>query len=488
MIRINLPRGLKYRIEKANPGVITPGSDNDPLITIYGSGIYRQYRLISFTEVEETYEGNLTEDEIAEIEDELWEMRPKLLIEAKVRHYVKFVDDSPCYYDFHSEKLYGASGVREKKGPIKGESFRPSTNVRDFIEIMTEVPGTKTNVIDILEKNQNSDKSFATIWMNFLKLDASIRSTFLKVRRGICIYEGNAPTWQVGGEIGATDITLGAIFSGITYRKIVATFDKERRKLNASLLDDIEPESILAFLGLDSDVFDSSFVNIEKLITKNYIDSTDRIESLLAKYTSFLEGVWNHLINNIETSFSYTFSASSYYEETLNIPMRDSDLISYVIPARSPRWNNALERACLSVKNIIQSTRVGVDYFMHCKKEVNADSVIDYIAALVLISFSYCKTPTNSEKTREIKGRYKKRLLDFIQEKFGYIPPSNSGDSLFDPEALQMGLQRLLTFREQLLSDGQYAYASEIEKIFDGLNLGYNDENSLIPPPRGREH
>lgn len=487
MIRINLPRRLKYRIEKANPGVFSPGSDNEPLITIYGPGIYLQYRLISFTEVEETYEGDLTDDEIAEIEDEIGEKLPKLLVEAKVRHYVKFVDDSPCYYDFHSEKLYGASGVREKKGPIKGEPFRPSANVRAFIEEMTEVPGAKTNAIDILERNQNRDDSFATIWLNFLKLDASIRSTFLKVGHGICIYEGNAPTWQVGEEISATDITLAAIFSGITYRKIVATFDKESRKLNASLLDDIEPEGILAFLGLDGDVFDPSFVNIEKLITKNYYDSTDRIESLLDKYTSILEGVWNHLINNIETSLSYTFSASSYYEETLNIPMRDSDLIPYVIPVRTPRWNNALERACSSVKNIIQSTRVGVDYFMHCKKEVNADSVIGYIAALVLISFSYCKTPTNGEETREIKARYKKRLLNFIQEKFGYIPPSDSGDSLFDPKTLQMGLQRLLSLREQLLSDRQYAYASEIEKFFDDLKLGYNDENSLLPPSIGRE-
>lgn len=116
MIRINLPHGLRYKIEMKSSGIITPGSDNEPVITIYGPGTHLQYRLISFTEVKETYQGSLTDDDKLSIEDEVGENRPKLLAEAKIMHYVKFVDDSQCYYDFYSEQLYGACGIREKRG------------------------------------------------------------------------------------------------------------------------------------------------------------------------------------------------------------------------------------------------------------------------------------------------------------------------------------------------------------------------------------
>ena len=94
MIRINLPHGLRYKIEMKRSGIITPASDNEPGITIYGPGTHLQYRLISFTEVEETYKGSLTDDDKLAIEDEIGEKRPKLLAEAKIMHYVKFVDDS----------------------------------------------------------------------------------------------------------------------------------------------------------------------------------------------------------------------------------------------------------------------------------------------------------------------------------------------------------------------------------------------------------
>lgn len=38
MINTNLPRGLKYKIDKVRPGIIIPGTDNEPIITISGRG------------------------------------------------------------------------------------------------------------------------------------------------------------------------------------------------------------------------------------------------------------------------------------------------------------------------------------------------------------------------------------------------------------------------------------------------------------------
>lgn len=488
MIKMNFPHKLKYRIEKAKPGIVSLGSDDEPIITVYGRGIYLQYRLISFTKIEETYnQGELTEEEIIEIEDRIEDECSKLCVEANIRHYVQFVDDSPCYYDFRTEKLYGANGVREKKGPIKGEPFTPSSNVKCFIEKMTETPGAQVNALEILEKNHYAENSFGTIWSNFRKLDSSIRSTFSHVSHGKCIYAGNAQTWQVVEKIEASDeasdFTLAIIFSGIAYRKIVATFDTESGTLHASLREDMESKDILTFLGMDSDAFDPSFVDAEKLIQKNYYDSADRLEALLKTYTGILEAVWNRLIKKIENNLAYTFRAASYYEETLNIPKQASDLTSYEIRLHTHRWNNALERACQWVKSMLQSTRAGTDFFMYCKKEVNADSVIDYISAFILISFSYCKTPTKGEEAMKIKEQYKKKLLGLIQKKFDFSPPSNGKESII--EEIQSLLAELLS---ETRDTGMDASISKLVKINDLVNLlGYNDSNSLLSPSIGRE-
>lgn len=278
-------------------------------------------------------------------------------------------------------------------------------------------------------------------------------------------------------------LTLGTIFNGTAYRKIVATLNTENRKLNVSFLNDIEHNNILTFLGLDNDIFDSSSVNIEKLVTENYCDSADTLKSFFDKCANILESVWKHLVDEIETNLSYTFSASSYFEETQKMPTQYSDLTPYSIPTHTVRWDNALEQACSSVKNIIQSTRVGVDFFMNCKKEVSADSIIEYIATLVLISFCYCKTPTNSEVETAIKTRYRKVLLEFVRKKFDYNSSDNNGSAM---SALREGIQDLLNLRDQLWSEGQYAYASVIDKFYNELKLSHNDENSLIPPSRNR--
>ena len=113
--------------------------------------------------------------------------------------------------------------------------------------------------------------------------------------------------------------------------------------------------------------------------------------------------------------------------------------------------------------------------------------MIDYVAAIVLASVYYCKTPTSGDNESAIKARYSQKLRKLIREKFGYVSPRNGGEGLIDPEALRIELQDLFALRGQLLSDGLDAYASVIEKFFDGLKLSYNDENSLLPPSSGRE-
>ena len=43
MMKIKLPRGIKYRVETPQPGIVIPGSENEPIITVFGRGSYIQY-------------------------------------------------------------------------------------------------------------------------------------------------------------------------------------------------------------------------------------------------------------------------------------------------------------------------------------------------------------------------------------------------------------------------------------------------------------
>lgn len=121
MINTNLPRGLKYKIDKVRPGIIIPGTDNEPIITISGRGAMIQYRLVTFTLgkyalIEDTYcEGDLDQDELDGIETWISHSMPSLLSESKIRHLIYFLPNSKCYYDFLFQTLYGGDGYKEKK-------------------------------------------------------------------------------------------------------------------------------------------------------------------------------------------------------------------------------------------------------------------------------------------------------------------------------------------------------------------------------------
>lgn len=486
MIKLNFPRGLKYRIERTRPGIIIPGSGNEPIITIYGHGIYLQYRLISFTPVEETYKGDLSDDEKTRIEDEIQNYLQSLLSSVKVKHFVKFVSESPCYYDFGTGMLCGASGVREKKGAINGAPFEPSQSAKVFIDILTGEPNVPFDAFLIGERAGLSEGSIATSFGNFQKLDPSIRTTFSR-SRSTCVYKGNAQTWMIGKELEETSMTLAKIFKTVGNRNIVAILNKAQHQFNASLLNDVEPDFMLCFLGLNAELFDPTAMDVERFVMNGYCNSVSTFNALLRRYSNALEAVWNQIIRNITENLLYSLRASSYYEDTEKIPLYETDLRGYSLPLQGVRWENSLKRICPSIKEVLQETQVGADFFGYCDTDVNTDKAIGYIAALVLASFCYCQTETTDEENSQLRVRYQQKLQALIREKFDYNPPSNSGNRLFDPKEFQKGLQLLLEHQERVTNDGQDAYAAELSIIINQFVLSYNDDNSLLPPSMNRE-
>ena len=484
MIKLDLPRGLKYRMEKVLPGRIIPGSDNEPIITIYGRDVCRQYRLTHFALIEETCKGDLSDDEILAIEDEIQNYLSSLLSIVNVRHYVQFDSRSRCYYDFVTGMLCEANGVRAKKGAINGIPFEPTPSEKYFIDVLTGTPNVRFDLFVTAEKAGIAEGSINETWSRFLKYDPSIRATFSKTRIQ-CIYTGNAQTWMVGDENEDAGVTLETIFKAVANRNVAAVHDRAGHRLDARLLDGIDPEFILCFLGLDAKLLDHKAVDAGRIVTKHYCDSA-ALNALLRRYSYTLEAVWNQVKESVAENLSFSLRASSYYEDTERIPLCEADLRGYSFQTQSVRWENSLNRICPSIKGVLQKTCVGADFFSYCDTEVKTNNAIDYIAALVLASFCYCQTESADEEMPQSKSLYRQKLQALIREKFRYSPPNDGGNRMFDPEQFRKGLQGLMQYQEQMYNNGNYAYAAELKIYIDQLVMSFKDNNSLLPPSTGR--
>lgn len=497
MNNIELPKGFKHKIEKSNPGIVIPGSDKEPIITIVGCGSKIQYRLISYAlnQIDAiSWEGDVSQEALDDIDSWVSYYLPSLLKKANVRHLVYFSPNSKCYYDFISQTLYGADGIKEKKGEvtefrqntayINGEPYVPNGTEIAFIEVLTETPDTPYDTGRFLREDDNL-KSPARLlneyWHRFKRLDSSIDEKFDR-KNGKFIYTGNPQIWVIEGEVEGINLTFEKIFKAVVYRDIVATFDKESRQLRTSLVTEISQKEMIVFLGLDKELLNTESMDINRFVSDNYCDSIDELKFLLERYYNSLEAVWNRLKSNIIDSFSYSLRASSFYDDTDEMPFKLTDLKGY--SDTSERFNNSLKRICPAIKGIIQNTKIGTDFFAYCNIEVipEKEKAIDYIVALVLACLSNCRTASTDKELIRLRRNYQSKLQVLIHQKFDYDPPGGGKDSSIE-EILRRDLQAL---QAQAIADGLDYYASAIDKIFDSLNLGYNDENSLLPPSMGR--
>jgi hypothetical protein len=142
-----------------------------------------------------------------------------------------------------------------------------------------------------------------------------------------------------------------------------------------------------------------------------------------------------------------------------------------------------LQRICPSIKELIETTNAGIDFFGYCDISVKPNTVIDYIVALILVCFCYCQSDEENEQLSQHRTRYQSKLTDLIRERFNYSPPSDGKETIIEE------IQRLLIELQVDVEDvGLDSAVSKVSKINDLLNLlGYNDANSLLPHSKGRE-
>ena len=144
-------RGLQHKTEAPYLGVVVPGTDKEPAVTIAVRGGTIRYRIISYLlqDIDAiTWEGNLEQDVLDDVEAWVHANLPMLLAEAQLHHIIKFDKKSKCYYDFQSHTLYEANGYYEKKGStagglknaaaINGKPIKIPNSAVPFIEKLTK--------------------------------------------------------------------------------------------------------------------------------------------------------------------------------------------------------------------------------------------------------------------------------------------------------------------------------------------------------------
>ncbi len=491
---------LKYKVEKSRPGIVYPGADHEPSVTITVRGGTIRYRLISYVldQIDAiSWEGDLSQEVLDDVNEWVKSNLPSLLMEADVHHTIQFRTGSRCYYDFQSQTLYGGDGYKEKAGSsdgvrkntvaINGKPVKLPKSVIPFIEVLTKTPGAEYPSDTFLE---NTDDKYADKitpanlnqrFFKFKRYDSSIEATFHRGNDRSFKYEGNPQIWRVGGEAENGDLTIEKIFKIVGQHDIIAIFDSMKRQLSTTLASDISPEETVAFLGLNEALFDPGSMDVARFFSNNYCDSVDALKSLLTRYCGVTEAVWNQLRVNIKNNLSHSLSASTFYSDTKGLPPRLADLNGY--PVTEERLLNSLRRIAPAVKELIQNTNIGVVFFRYCKIDVPPDKVIDCIAALVMACFCNCQTPSNDEELLRLMERYQQKLLILIRRKFDYDPPPSGDGKNGNMDEVRRELKRLL---EQAEEDGLDHYVAAISKIYDSLILGYDDDNGLLPPTMGR--
>ncbi len=494
-----LPNGIEYEVIIPRKGIIKVGTDDEPIVAFSGRNARIQYRLISFaleksSLIEETYiPGNLSQTEEDLITEWMKIHVSSLFQEIGVKHYIKFHANYKCYYDFLTEELYEANGVREKKGRINGEPFKLPLSDRVIIEALTRYPKSAQTFDDLVDYTALAypgqrfvlESSMNQKMNTFRKYDDSLRQTFKGTLIKKYTYEGMPSIWAIGLDVNEISLTIKKIFNIVAYGEMIAFFRKESKEINIRMIGETSPMEVLLFLGFDDGLFDYNITDLDKLVNSNSFTSVEGINAFFNRYCVSVNALWKQLEQNIKENLSLSLSASTYYSETKEYPATMDDLREY--KPTSERLERSLKQICSEVSELIVNTSVGEDYFDKCDIEVKSDNVIDYTIALILACFSNANTTINESEISTSKNRFRNRLRDLIQNNpiFNYSPEDGS-KNVFEWQIEE--IRRLLDqVRLEIIEAGLNESVITIDKIYDLINKqSYKDDNSLLPDNKNR--
>lgn len=486
---MQLPTGIKYQVVNIQQGAFSPGQGQDPIISFTGKGANIEFNLVSAINskisIKIKSRGLLTDDDIEQISEFSYQHIQQFVNEIGLKHFVKFHRDYPCYYDFNNLTLYEAYGKHESKGEINGQplSLARRPLYRKIIEVLTASKHSSVGALnDDNSLKENMLDKFDQHWYTFRRLDKNaIKNTFTKNGSQL-EYKGEPQSWIITTpEADESTITIEKLFKIIAFRrKAVATFNEMQTQIRAFNLDDFSADDMITILKIDQLFLDNKHIKAEQFIINNYCSDETILQKIFEKW-SLLPAIWNKMKDTIREVFTLSFRVSSYYNETNLLPTDEKDLRWY--PISQDRIDVQLNLICPSVKALIESTNAGIEFFHDCKREVNPESVINYIAALVLTAIYYCRTKNSIPKNLYLRQLYRDKLLELIRVNFSYVSPIDDREDTI--EDLISSLQHLRTLG---IMD-EDAYQSYFEKVINSQKLlSYNDENSLIQTSHGMDH
>ena len=386
---------------------------------------------------------------------------------------------------------------------INGEPIVLQESTIPFIEILTKKPGTPFEIevfigdVDDDEEEKNKRKAISQAFYKFQRYDSSINDTFLREKTGSkrFQYNGDPQVWFIGESVQNEILTVKKIFDVVAQQEILTICDPVTGDMvDSYVANNISLEVSISFIGLDTGLIDTRSIDSNRFFEENHFNSVEVLKSLLSKFGSMPDAVWARIANNIKNNLLHSLSASTYFNDTKVIPHNQSDYIK-IYPLNETRLGIVLTQIHPSITKLIKDYGFEDTLFKNRDYEmisqdgkVDIEKGLDCIVSLLLLCIWCYQPPSIDEEFNFLRKRYYDELLKLIHKKFGYTQPSDSGSGLLALEALQSELQGLIELQdlwklhEVLMKEGQYARASIIKKVFDRFNLGFNDENSLLPP------
>ena len=470
-----LPDGWEYELIAGNNGRIT--EDDEPVVSFSKSGRSIQYGLMS-----NKWKGRTPD----EFEDEKYELqlwveyqRNELFRKADLHHWIRFESDSPCYFDFISLKLIGACGKRGGKD-IEGKPVSFTNKQLGIFLKLVESPNFPCSY-DVLyisaDIDTESDRCLGTLTthINSIKnYDTSLRNTIKNANSGYS-YIGNAECWAIGSdylkitEIDNDLISLDKVFSLMGRLNIVVSNIPPRfgKPLQISPFETLTASEKLAFL-VPPDFIDVSHIGkaIDSLVQKNKMEADTFILNL---YKTVSKGetigkLWDHIKDWITENYKASVSASSYYGIYGEYPTTEKDIYEQ----SNMNFSKSIRRIHLPTREYLEASPVAEEFFRKRNTDIEKETssginVFDYVVALVLASFYYCRCPQTDAIT-QLKKLYKEKLRAEVQSRFSIcvdpdsMPPLSGDDIDRDLQSTYLAIMEA------------YAYAEAVEKQFDMLH------------------
>lgn len=409
----------------------------EPIILFSKGDMCVKYRLMEDSWERAVYDMEISDEEFDAIENWICLKKGDLFRELELHHFIQFERDSSCYFDFISLRLFGARGTKDNK-PINGEPVNFTPKQLRILETLVKNRDAHCEydllylAADISTETRDSALRALTVHINNIRnYDNSLRNTIENANEGYR-YTGRAESWVIGNDFlrshneEGAGVALEKIFSLISHLKVLVSNTKPNGEssLRVTLSESATiTDKFAFFIPTDFINADQSPSIVEALFQGNKLDSDTFIINIYKKVSrgDFINKLWDHIKAWIFENYKASISASSYYGMNDECPKTIKEVFEN--PPRD--YTKYIQRIYSPTKEFIENSIVAEDFFKKRNIDIEKEKtpgvdIFDYIVALVLASFYYCRCIQTDEIT-QLRKLYRDKLYVAIQERFSAV-------------------------------------------------------------------